>query len=56
MVDESGGVLAGKGGVGEGNFDELLGWLEMGCDPLAVGVDGGEDLVGAEQILQSPMG
>ena len=56
MVDETGGVLASRGGVGERDFDKLLGWLELDIDPLAIGVDGGEDLVGAEVILQFPVG
>ena len=46
VVDETGGLLTIRSGVGEGDFDELLVGLELRIDPLAVGVDGGEDLVG----------
>ena len=51
MVDEAGSALAGRGGVGERDFNKLLGWLELDIDPPAIGVDGGEDLVGAEQFF-----
>ena len=56
MVDEAGGLLAIRGGMGEWDFDELPGWTEFFFDPLEVGVDCGEDLVGAEVILQFPVG
>ena len=51
MVDEASRVLTVRGGVGEGNFDELLGRLKLDIDPQAIRVDSGEDLVGGEQLL-----
>ena len=56
MVDEAGGLLAVWGGMGEGDLDELLGGAELVFDPLEVGVDGGQDLLGAEVFFQFPMG
>ena len=55
MVNKTGGLLAGRSGIGEGDFDELLGRVEFIFDPLQVGVDGGEDLLGVEVRLQFPM-
>lgn len=56
VVDEAGGLLAVRSGVGEGDLGEVLGGIEPGFDPPEVGVDRGEGLVRTEVLFEFPVG
>jgi len=56
VVDEAGGLLAVRSGVGEGDLGEVLGGIEPRFDPLEVGVDRGEGLVRTEVLFEFPVG
>ena len=47
VIDEACGLLAVRSGVGKGDFGEVLGGMEPRFEPLEVGLDRGEDLLGA---------
>lgn len=51
VVDEASRLLPVWSGVGERDFDELLSRLECVLNPLAVGIDSGQDFFSGEGCL-----